>query len=865
MLPPIVGFWGKAKSSAETGELVAWHPLEDHCVDVAVTFRALLELPGIKRSLVAAARSSLTSIQLDRLAVIALLHDVGKSNRGFQGKLEKGAARVGHVREFAGLLALDEPAGKAMRYDTLASWCEGGDETAAHLLFAAISHHGTPLSVSAIERDDLARRSLTWWQARDAQDPLDGVRILLQAATCAFPQAFNGKGPLLPAIPGLQHRFAGLVMLADWIASDTNHFPYRQSAAEDRIALARKLAANALTAIGLRNDKARPDIARRAPGFAEIFGRPPYPFQHILAETLQADEESRLVIAESDTGSGKTEAALAWFLRLFREGAVDGLYFALPTRVAARELYARVEKAIHAAFPVEAASLGPVLLAVPGYARTDQDRLLPPAEGNQWPDDPKDMLRDRAWVAENPKRFLAAPVAVGTIDQALLSVLQVRHAHLRSICLDRHLLVVDEVHASDPYMREILRALLAHHLHVGGWVLLLSATLGEAARAQFLGQPPMGLADAQAVPFPAVTTLARTIPCPRADAREKAVRVEFVEELENLSAVVRQLADALDAGARVLAVMNTVGRATVLLRAAEESGRIPPERLFTVADVRCPHHGRFARADREILDAAVTARFGPDSPAGPVLLVGTQTLEQSLDIDADLLVTDHCPMDVLLQRIGRLHRHTRARPEAYGKARCIVLSPAGNNFEQFVRTKGRYRGEGSGPAGIGTVYADLRVMKLTRQVLENTPDITIPHDNRRLVEMATHPEALATLAAEPWLLHEQHLTAEILAQRRQAELGVIEEKHFGEFHFHELGERLSTRLGLSDRLAQLPYPVTTPFGQTITQLAIPGHLAPEGDTVDAADLELAADGFRFALGNKRYRYTRFGLELLRDE
>jgi CRISPR-associated endonuclease/helicase Cas3 len=866
MNPPIVGFWGKSQRDPRE-RIDAWHPLADHCLDVAIVFRQVVDLPGFRRALEATAGQALWDEQFDRLAVFALYHDFGKFNAGFQGRLQPGAKRPwGHVIEAAGLFGLGETGMDALGIAELSTWFVGGIESAQALLLAAISHHGEPLSFNRIERENACECFAPLWKTNGQADPVQGVRDLGDLARRAFPGAF-GAAPPIDARPALQHRFAGLLMLADWIASDVRHFPFRESAAEDRLAVAPDLSRAALAAIGLHSPLARADLASRKSAFAEVFGRPPYPFQQLLAEHLPVDEASRLVIAESDTGSGKTEAALAWFLRLFQSGRVDGLYFALPTRVAARELYGRVRKAIHAAFPDETCRPGPVLLAVPGYARTDGDpALLAHTAGNLWPDDDRDTLHDRAWVAENPKRFLAAPVAVGTVDQALLSVLQVRHAHLRSVCLDRHLLVVDEVHASDPYMREILRALLAHHLGVGGCALLLSATLGEAARAQFLGAEPRPLAQARAVPYPAITTRTATMATPRNETRERSVRVDFLEALEDFPAVVDLLCCALRAGARVLVVMNTVARAVALMREVEASGNISPQWLFEVGGVRCPHHGRYARADREVLDAAVSARFGPSSPPGPVLLVGTQTLEQSLDIDADLLVTDHCPMDVLLQRIGRLHRHRRtARPDGYENARCIVLSPDGNGLQRFVSPKGQHRGQGSGPAGIGTVYDDLRVLQLTRDELTATPQISIPRDNRRLVEAATHPDALARLGDDLWAAHEQYLTAKVIAECRQAEIAVIEEQAFGEFHFQELGGRIATRLGLNDRQAKLPRPVATPFGQTIREVAIPGHLAPGGDVVDATDLREDGDGFRFALGDKRYRYSRFGLEPITDE
>ncbi|EQD77156.1 CRISPR-associated helicase Cas3, partial [mine drainage metagenome] len=249
-------------------------------------------------------------------------------------------------------------------------------------------------------------------------------------------------------------------------------------------------------------------------GFAERFGfANPHPLQTAVDALDPLEESTRLVIAEAETGSGKTEAALAWFFNLFAEGRVDGLYFALPTRVAARQLYERVCKYINRVFPDP--QCRPVtVLAVPGYPLLDglpPERALPTQEaGNRWQDDETLRRRERQWSAERPKRFLAATVAVGTVDQALLSVVQTAHAHLRSVCLDRSLLVVDEVHASDVYMSRLLEVLLGHHLGVGGHAMLLSATLGSRARGRYVavagGECPLPSAVAATqVPYPALT------------------------------------------------------------------------------------------------------------------------------------------------------------------------------------------------------------------------------------------------------------------------------------------------------------------------------------------------------------------------
>jgi CRISPR-associated endonuclease/helicase Cas3 len=502
----------------------------------------------------------------------------------------------------------------------------------------------------------------------------------------------------------------------------------------------------------------------------------------------------------------------------------------------------------------------PVLLAVPGYAQADDASTnLPDPEGRLWPDDRADARREFIWAAERPKRFLAAPVAVGTIDQALLSALQVKHAHLRSVCLDRHLLVVDEVHASDPYMREILAHLLEQHRARGGWALLLSATLGESARTFVLREPLAPLHAARSRPYPLLSVLGESRSVASPAGRDKTVYVEQAQCLNHPETLLPRIAAALYAGARVLVVLNTVARANALLRAVEASALVSVERLFSVGGVRCPHHGRFARADRELLDAAVSHRLGPASAAAAVLVIGTQTLEQSLDIDADWLVTDPCPMDVLLQRLGRLHRHpSRARPLGLAAATALVMVPPEGDFERFVDSRGR----GRGPAGIGRVYGDLRILQRTCDVLRDQPEIRLPGDNRPLVEDALHPDALAELTTPSWQRHSEYLEGTLMAELRQAEIGRLNAEPFGECQFRANDEAVVTRLGAGDRRVQLPTAPTSPFGRPITELLIPIHLMPRTQLDQAVDVSRGQDGFTFALAEQRYRYTRFGLEKL---
>lgn len=853
--PP--GLWGKLRQ-ADDGTVLGWLPLEHHCTDVAAVFRGLCELPGPRRALERACGVALTSAHLDRFAVLAFLHDIGKCNRGFQSKaVQTVSLKAGHIRELA-LFFADETWQRslldAIAFADLEGWFTE-PEGVLRMLLASVSHHGEPIDIRNVDTHHLPRL----WQADRERDPMRDMAGLTAEAGKLYPAAFSTPVSPLHCTAPLQHRFAGLVMLADWLGSHADaFFPYLHGA-EDRGAFATRQARKALVTVGL-DPRDLHAAARNSQSFSQLFGFEPRGLQKALFRA----EPSAVIVAEAETGSGKTEAALGYFHRLLSLGAVDSLYFALPTRVAAREMYLRVLTFARTAFGTDHP---PVVLALPGYSQVDgepPDAL--PANTHLWHENDELLRRERAWAAERPKRFLAAPLAVGTIDQALLSVMQVKHAHLRAACLDRALLVVDEVHASDTYMRGLLRALLAHHKNAGGHALLLSATLGAEARAELMAPlasapVPPSLGEAVDLPYPSLASEGSAPIAIGADAdtRSKSVRIEPTTHFTRPDALLPSMGRALQAGARVLVVLNTVARVNSLVRAAEDDPQIR-EYLFTCAGEVCPHHGRFSGPDRQRLDAAVSAALGKNSPATPVLLIGSQTLEQSLDIDADWLVTDLCPMDVLLQRIGRLHRHARPRPDGFLEARCTVLVPEDETLEFLFDSRHRVRPVG----GLGRVYPDLRVLRLTRECIGNGVTVGIPADNRALVEHATHGENLARFVDGPWHRHSHELCGTSVAHYQAANSALIAENlSFGDSDlcFRTFDEKLVTRLGLDDRRLQLGRLVTSPFGESIDELPVPGWMArgiaavePDGPPTEEDDM------IRFRYGGRPFRYTRFGLE-----
>jgi CRISPR-associated endonuclease/helicase Cas3 len=273
-----------------------------------------------------------------------------------------------------------------------------------------------------------------------------------------------------------------------------------------------------------------------------------------------------------------------------------------------------------------------------------------------------------------------------------------------------------------------------------------------------------------------------------------------------------------------------------------------------------PHHARYARPDREALDQAIVDRLGLERSPGGCVVVATQTVQQSLDLDADYLITDLCPADVLLQRIGRLHRHTRA--ERTIVARATVLVPANRDLGVLIGKGGRPRNY----HGLGSVYEDLRILEATWRRIEEAPVWRIPTMNRCLVERCLHSTALretVTIGGPGWKEHEMYVVGSESGMRRQAELNLVDwSKSYIESSYpSEVDERIMTRLGEGDRQVKVAPTFMGPFGLPISELNIKAAWARGvSREEDQATAVRSHDGeTRFCFGDKSFLYDRLGL------
>jgi CRISPR-associated endonuclease/helicase Cas3 len=526
----------------------------------------------------------------------------------------------------------------------------------------------------------------------------------------------------------------GLTILSDWIASNARWFPFAGSTDPATYpGLSRERADRAVTELGLLDFLP----AVQSPTYARLFPARPEarPLQRALEpHELPALPLQCLILIEAPTGEGKTEAALLLAARLASEGRSRGLYFALPTVATSNQMYSRVRSFLGEHSPA---------ILINGLAELSEQ--LDSALG-QIPDIPHEVIADETRAQLDPwflprKRSLLAPYGVGTIDQAMIGALHVRHGSLRLLGLSGKVVVVDEVHAYDVYMSTIILRLLSWLRALGANVILLSATLPTRKRRELIAA--YAHADASFVPaaaYPLVTIVPAhgkpQILEPAASCGSRTVLLErrpdgAAERTQNAA----RLLDQVRNGGCACWICNTVKEAQMCYlelrdQLASRNDQPAPELLL--------FHARFPVARRQQVETQILGRFGPDGERPErAILVATQVVEQSLDLDFDLIVTQLCPADLLLQRIGRLQRHQRpARSLDAGRPRCVLLlPPAADEGPEF----GDY----------SYVYSPFVLLK-TMLALHGRASLHIPEDVRALVDAVyddTVPSAEQAAAA----------------------------------------------------------------------------------------------------------------------
>jgi len=656
-------YWGKASIGDSTG--AAWHMLPYHCLDVGAVGEQLLQshqhLCGYLATL-----TGMNEADFRRWAVYLLvLHDIGKFAVTFQALRpdllnslqQRNTNKTSKRHDTLGFLLWQKKIKALMRElgllpATASQRNTPAGQLAMDIWMAAMTgHHGTPPESANILLDDP-------FENLDQQAAMDFVRDLTDLLIPDRP-SFPVHDP--HAINQASWWLAGFAVLCDWIGSNTKHFPYHDQPLplDNYWQTARQQADTAIADTGLLPKAVATslELEQLIDNATSVEATP----LQALAEQIDLHRGPQLFILEDVTGAGKTEAALLLAQRLMADGHAHGIYFGLPTMATANAMYKRLGKQGYR--QLYQADSQPSLVLAHGAAFLS-DGFRQSIVASQIPPDgeydglPAAAAHCNQWLADNRKKALLADMGIGTLDQALLAILPSRHQSLRLLGLLGKVLIVDEVHACDAYMHPLLCRLLRAHAAAGGSAILLSATLPQRQRQDLTDAFGKGLGvESQSLSsfdYPLLTDVhaqaATEVAMATRESVRRAVRVEYLESEEAVEAAIYEAAQE---GQCVCWIRNTVADAREAYTRLQEQYPDWPVGLF---------HARFAMADRLDIERRVLDSFGRDSRhehrVGRVL-IATQVVEQSLDLDFDQLITDLAPIDLIIQRAGRLRRHRR--------------------------------------------------------------------------------------------------------------------------------------------------------------------------------------------------------------
>lgn len=786
-------FWAKTDRSGARPEWT--RPLWAHLIDVANAALVLWErgVPSpLKARLAAAAGLSVDdagrwfSLQIG-------LHDWGKAIPSFQ-RWHEGSCEMLKAQGLTFPASYDSHNSIHHGHATTSlTWRKlDRDGVSGPLLYtlrgltAMIGfHHGKLVPESRLYAEDAFGINLkailgeegTWGKAQD-----ELYKEVVEAWNAPAPTLQGEKRRWPTWIMGV----GGWCTLADWLGSMAEHYPDDVAHGDDLVAYierSRAGAERAYEAAALNNRAAL--IARP---FTELFRRDdspevvPRPLQEeCIALPIDAPTTPTLTIIEAPTGEGKTEAALVLAARQQEKIVGGGVYIAMPSQATSNGLFLRFADFLRRAHDDRQGAVNLVLIHGNSALNEEQEKLVrafldarrqfsPIYSSDDTDAGDRARVETADWFLPK-KRSLLAPYGIGTVDQVLLGVLYAKHFFLRLYGLAGKTVIFDEVHAYDTYMNTLFGRLLAWLREAGAHVIVLSATLPSATRraieqAWSNSNEPVEEGETSPPPYPALWH--RTSASKRSDpiCFKAALGQSAIIEWGNpeVTSVAAQVVTAARAGAAVAVIVNTVARAQKVYEAVRT--------LLGSSPIECTlFHARFPFGRRAEIERSVLERFGRSRESCvPRILVATQVAEQSLDLDVDLMFSDLAPIDLLLQRAGRLHRHRHhLRPTGCEQPRLIVLCP-------LVE-------EGAIPkldmiSGRGYVYHHAVLLR-TWHLLRNRTGWSLPDDYRPLIEgvysnlSAPPPEEFGLGVQETWLVQQEKFMDKATGDRGEAHQRMI--------------------------------------------------------------------------------------------
>jgi len=679
-------YWGKAK--ADEGDGAAYHLLPYHCLDVVAVADIWLQKSAVLLNQI----SHQTGLSKEESKAIVLffiaLHDLGKFDARFQNFVPELRIKLqGDDYE------VDDEAyqhGSYGYYYFSEEFCDSDN------MKAVAGHHGfCDESIRFMKPDT------------DDEELVEMDRQARQQWIAFCLDWFN-----LDEIPQVNEisMLAGLCSVSDWVGSSITNFTQGQTTdLQHYYQEALPRAEKALQETGML-------ALIQVAGFDYLF--PQYKPRGIQCLLADLPIETGLTIVESDTGSGKTEFALAYASALIKNGLADGVVFGLPTQATANGLFDRIGNAAEKLFPDSSVTL----------AHSKAKYLIPDENG---------------FLHQSSKRAFLGSMSVATVDQILMGVLGIKHQFVRSFGTRKSVLILDEIHSFDAYMYGLIEKVLKGQHDAYSSVILLSATLPIHLKRQLLDSY-QGEANSDAYPLITHVDLQG-----QTTSHEVKVRPEE-KEVQNKVWIssdqipdkqqCQQLIDWAEAGAMVGVICNTVHDAQLIYAMLAEQTAIEID-LF---------HARYTIEDRLRIEKYVLNKYGKDAARKGGLLIATQVIEQSLDLDFDVLVSQIAPIEFLMQRMGRLWRHERAdakfglfpRANVIKEPLFITLCPELSQVETSFSIA---------YAGSGYVYKNIRVLYRTQKYLQAHPQLVFPDCYRDAINLIHCEESYSD---EPAVLKE---------------------------------------------------------------------------------------------------------------
>lgn len=686
--------WAKASG----GE---FHPLTHHMLD-----SGLVAMELWRRAVSPRMKELLDTPDNAVIGLLVGLHDIGKASPAFQAKVPEfapaNAPRSDDPRYSHGMVTGHHLAGS----EAFSGVFGASGKPLAHGL---AGHHGIIPRIQAIknlaklraqahvgdEAWTLRREDLTTWLRETLSNP-------------EAPSLWKSEPLALDRIIYL----LGLVSVSDWIASNERWFPYSTESLDAYFNTARRRAADAVETLGFEAWRPRDQSAVERMQVSSL-----RPTQAVVAQWARSPEPQGILIIESETGSGKTESALDAAAEFVRRGLASGFYFAMPTRATSNAIYDRLHRFLEGA--TEQPRVGLQLQHGRASLHSEFTKSLEArdvAAGIRDRDTSDTAISAESWFSFR-RRGLLCPIGVGVVDEILLAAQQMRYGYVRLHGLADKVVIIDEVHAYDEYMLSMLKTALEW---LGTWgtpVVLLSATLPHQTKQELLEAYGCDPAPGMKAAYPSISageTNGTPMTMPTAPVGARSIALEWMPgDTDGISTGIARALE-LAASQNVLLLRNTVGR-------AQESTRL----------IRCEDpdvdlallHSRIPFKRRDALERTLIERFGRDAdrPRGSIT-VATQVLEQSLDVDFDVLITDIAPTDLILQRAGRVHRH-RDHPTPH-----VVIT----GFAENEQGKPSFNG------GSEYIYGEYRLLR-TLEALRPRDSLAVPDEVAEVME-ATYAE-----------------------------------------------------------------------------------------------------------------------------